>query len=824
MRGSSRLGLVAAAATLLASAPLTAIFKQWTWMFQSFLVVALLAGAGLLLRWWRAPLWVQPLGMSATLLIALTWMFPSGGELLALIPTPDTFAYFGELMSGSVQDVRSYGIKVPDTDPLLFITVLGIGLVAVVVDLIAVGLRRPALAGLPMLAIYSVPVAVDVDSVPPLPFMVGAIGFLWLLVADNVDRVRRFGRRFTGDGRDVDIWEPSPLAAAGRRLAIAGVALAVLLPFVVPGMTGGLLDRQNALGGNGNGEGRGGRGGPPGRVDLFASLSGQLNQSAVTDLVKVTTNDPNPFYLRFGVADRLHGGGFGITTPTGRPVTRQLPDPRQTARSGVSHTAYQASVEITSGFNMPLLPMYLEPVSTSDLDSSWLYDADLRIVFSNRANSKGKKYSFDFVRANYTPAVLDAVPPLAADHPIRQRYTGMPRVPEVEALVAQLIQGKKTSYAQVRAIYEHFSQDNNFRYSLSTEGGTSGQDIVNFLTNKVGFCQQYAAAMAWLVRAAGIPARVAFGFSTGTRKEGNTYVLTNRNLHAWTEVYFDGVGWVPFDATPAASVPGSARTAWAPDLDAPDPISPSSGSNANPGPDSSAGPRDVERPERDPDAGFAADGGTYQRSIPVWPWLLGIAVVLLLGLPALRRALLRRRRRPRKLAAAPAGSVTAEPALRTASMVVVGEEVEQARAEAHAAWDELVDTLIDLRMRVDPTETPRTTADRLIRDGLVDGTAAEDAARLLGQAEERARYARNPLPGGQLTEPLRTVCRALRAGAGRRVRVVAAVLPPSVLLRWQSAIMRTSSRFVAAAGVFRTRMSVLRPRQWRRLAGGRATR
>ena len=66
-----------------------------------------------------------------------------------------------------------------------------------------------------MLAIYSVPVAVCPDSVPPVPFVIGAAGFLWLLVTDNVDRVRRFGRRFTGDGRDVDVWEPSPLSSAG---------------------------------------------------------------------------------------------------------------------------------------------------------------------------------------------------------------------------------------------------------------------------------------------------------------------------------------------------------------------------------------------------------------------------------------------------------------------------------------------------------------------------------------------------------------------------------------------------------------------------------
>ncbi|GAB2965457.1 hypothetical protein GCM10027280_62790 [Micromonospora polyrhachis] len=823
MRGSRRLGLVAGAATLLAAAPLSTIFRDWTWLLQCLIVVALLVAVGMLLRWWRTPLWAQPIGLLGTLLIALTWLFPSGREILVVLPTPDTFAYFGQLMSGSVQDIRSYGLKVPDTEPLLFITVLGVGLVAVVVDLLAVGMRRPALAGLPMLAIYAVPVAVYVDSVPPLPFVVGAAGFLWLLVAENVERVRRFGRRFTGDGRDVDIWEPSPLAAAGRRLAIAGVALAVLLPFVVPGMTGGLLDRQNSLGGGG--QGRGSQGGPAGRVDLFASLSGQLNQSTTVDMVKVTTTESNPFYLRFGVADRLLPGGFAASNPSGRPVSRGLPDPRSGSRAGVTYQQHRADVETTAGFNMPLLPLYLDPLLMVELSSGWLYDTDQRIVFSRREQSKGRKYSFDYLRADYTPAVLEAVPTLPADHPMRQRYTETPKVREVEELVAQLTKDKRTDYARVRAIYDHFSQDNKFRYSLATEGGTSGQDIVDFLTNRVGFCQQYASAMAWLVRAAGIPARVAFGFSNGTRKEGNTYTLTNRNLHAWTEVYFDGVGWVPFDATPAASVPGSTRTTWAPNSDEPAPVTPTAGPNTAAGPGSSAGPGGVERPERDVDPGFDASGAPIDRPVTIWPWFVAAAVVLLLSLPALRRALLRRRRSPR----VPTGSAALAAAGASATMhpvAEVGLVVDQARVEAHAAWDELIDTLVDLRLRVDPTETPRATVDRLIRDGHVAEPAAE-ATRLLGRAEERARYAREPLPSGQLIGPLHSVRRALAAETSRRTRMVATVLPPSVLMRWRRAITDTTTGFITWVGGVRSRLFNLdRLRRWRtgRLTGGQPTR
>ncbi|GAB3941396.1 hypothetical protein GCM10027614_26640 [Micromonospora vulcania] len=180
-------------------------------------------------------------------------------------------------------------------------------------------------------------------------------------------------------------------------------------------------------------------------------------------------------------------------------------------------------------------------------------------------------------------------------------------MPEVETLVKELVQGKRTDYDRVFAIYQHFSADNGFSYRLSTVSGSSGQDIVNFLTNKVGYCQQYAAAMAWLVRAAGIPARVAFGFTNGSNQDGNTYTLTNRNLHAWTEVYFDGFGWVPFDATPAGSVTGSTRSAWAPDNDAPEPSSPSTGATGAPeGPDASAGPVGPDNADRDTDSGLSS--------------------------------------------------------------------------------------------------------------------------------------------------------------------------------------------------------------------------
>lgn len=822
MIASRNIGFVAAAATLLAAAPLSSIFQQWTWLIQSAIAVAVVAGAAALTRLVRAPLWGQVLGMLAGLLLALTWLFPGGGELVAFLPTPATLAHFGELAQGSLQDMRSYGVKVPDTTPLLFISVLGVGSVAIVVDVLAVGLRRPALAGLPMLAIYSVPVAVYVDSVPALPFVVGAAGYLWLLVTDNVDRVRRFGRRFTGEGRDVDVWESSPLAAAGRRLAVVGVVLAVVLPLAVPGMSGGLLDQFNTAG-NGTGNGRLGQGGGPGRIDLFAALSGQLNQSEVADMVTVTTTEQNPFYLRFGVADELRPDGFRVRPPNGRPVNRDLPDPADRAQAGVEQRTYRATVEVNRSLNMPFVPVYTDPVSFDGLNGNWSYDQNLGVVFSNRDNSRGKRYSFEYVRSTYTPAALRRARPLPAEHPIRLQQTRTPEVREVSLLVNRLVEGKSTDYDRVRALYDYFSRENGFSYSLSTKGGTSGQEIVDFLTNKVGYCQQYAAALAWLVREAGIPARVAFGFTNGSSVDGDTAVLTNRNLHAWTEVYFDRFGWVPFDATPAYGVQGSTRSAWAPDSDAPDPEPSDTAAPAAPeDPGATAGPQRDEAADKDTDAGFDPTTGAPVERAPTWPWwTVGalLALAALLALPALRRRALRRQRH-RRPAPVAAGVAPDDGAGASIPMTVLGADAERARADAHAAWDELLDTLVDYRVRVDPTETPRATAERLAREAVGEDAGSATAVRLLGRAEERARYARDPLTGEPLHPALRTVRGTLAARADRRTRLLAAVLPPSVLLRWRTSLGDSSARLVTASG--RLRRLLLRWNPRRLLATRRA--
>jgi transglutaminase-like putative cysteine protease len=812
------LAIVGGAATLLAAIPLTTIYASFTWLVYATVAIAVIVGTAMAVRSARGPVWAQVLAMMAALLFYLTFLFPSGEEFARLIPTPGTFQHFNALFVEAGQHIRDEAIPVPDYDGLLLLTTAGIGLVAIAVDFFAVGIRRAALAGLPMLAIYSVPVAVLSDGVSVLTFAFAAAGYLWLLVADSVDRVRRFGRRFTGEGRDVDLWEPSPLASAGRRLGAVGVAIAMLLPIAVPGMTSGLLDRLGPRGGTGSGDGFGGSGGPS--VDLFALLQGNLSQNEVFDMVQVTTNDPAPYYLRFGVADQITRAGFVNRAPaTGTSVNRGLPEFQPPAFAGVSAQRYQAQVQILA-LDMQLAPVYQQVVDTQNLGGSWAFDPSTNQVFSRRSNINDASYGFEYVRVSYTPDALRQAPPLTSGQAAAMRdLMAVPQVQQVTELVTGLTAGKATQYDKVRAIYGHFSPTNGFTYSTRTELGTNGNAIVDFLEGRQGFCVQYAAAMAWLVRAIGIPARVAFGFTRGRNLARGQFTMTNLNLHAWTEVFFPEFGWVPFDATPAGPVAGSVSSSWAPDLTNPDPTpTPAESGATDPG-GTPSGPA-----PRGPDEG--ADSPTGDGSGPTQInslWLGGAAAAtLLLALllaPSLHRRALRRRRRPQS------GEVivldTGGGAAPTTGLALVMDPaaVATARRDAHAAWEEMLDTMIDYQVPVDEAETPRATAERLGALPALDPSTRGHAG-LLASAEERARYARAPLRPDGLDRSAQAIRTALTTRATRRQRLVATLLPPSVLLRWRTAWIGWLSRAVAAGGRVRESVSVLNPR--RALAARRA--
>jgi transglutaminase-like putative cysteine protease len=608
------------------------------------------------------------------------------------------------------------------------------------------------------------------------------------------------------------------LAGAGRRLALVGMAAALIVPVLIPAPTTGLLEQFGTGGGFGTGNGRGNR---VGTVNLFAELSGQLTQDVTVSMVDLETDDEQPRYLRFGVSDQITDDGFVNREPRGQPLSG-LSEPTLQQGPGISQSTHRASVEIADSFVMPLLPSYPEVIGVSGLEASWLYDPTNQIIFSSRERSPGLSYEFEYVRSTFSPQALRTADPLRPDHTVQQQFTAVPRNEYVEGLVDELIAGAATPYDRTRAILDHFSRDNGFRYSIQTEPGTSGSAIVDFLENKSGYCVQYAAAMAWMVREADMPARVAIGFSRGSPRGNGRYIMTNRNLHAWTEVYLDGFGWVAFDATPASGVQGSVATPWSPNPYDPQDDSPETGASdptAGPGAPGSNG-LDEEAP--DGGSGSAGGGGPLGSITQQWmSWVFAALLALVaLSVPALARLRLRRLRLAQGRRIAGAGDPAAGPDGDAGATVIdpgaAAAAVAAARRWAHAGWDELQDTMIDFQIPLDPAETPRATVDRLAGHLLHSdrsSTAADEGLRLLGRAEERATYARSPLEPAGLAAALGTVRKALRSQSSRWTRARAALLPPSTLLRWRRAISELGTETVRTLGRWTATATRVSPRR-----------
>jgi protein-glutamine gamma-glutamyltransferase len=107
--------------------------------------------------------------------------------------------------------------------------------------------------------------------------------------------------------------------------------------------------------------------------------------------------------------------------------------------------------------------------------------------------------------------------------------------------------------AVVRRVEDYLLRQERFRYTTDV-GPPDGEPLLEFLFHThAGYCQHFAGAAALLLRSAGVPTRVVVGFATGELIGHDTWAVRDKDAHAWIEVYFPGVGWVPFNPTPASA-------------------------------------------------------------------------------------------------------------------------------------------------------------------------------------------------------------------------------------------------------------------------------
>ncbi len=140
-------------------------------------------------------------------------------------------------------------------------------------------------------------------------------------------------------------------------------------------------------------------------------------------------------------------------------------------------------------------------------------------------------------------------------------YTQLPSTlpQEVIDLAKELTAGLETPYDKAKAI-ERYLRD--IRYDEKIPGPRPGEDGVYYFLfrERAGYCDYYASAMAVMLRAVGVPTRIAQGYALGEYDpEKEVYEVRGVNAHTWVEVYFPGYGWIEFE--PTASQPPLERPA-----------------------------------------------------------------------------------------------------------------------------------------------------------------------------------------------------------------------------------------------------------------------
>lgn len=147
---------------------------------------------------------------------------------------------------------------------------------------------------------------------------------------------------------------------------------------------------------------------------------------------------------------------------------------------------------------------------------------------------------------------------------IYNRYTQLPQdIPDrVKDFAYELTKDEDTRYDKLKAIEEYLI---GYEYSYTPGRVPEGADFVDYFLfeNKKGYCTSFATAIAVLGRSIGIPTRYVEGYVVDYGdKDDSGYLVRNSDAHAWAEAYFDGVGWIPFEATPSYNE--QRYTPWAP--------------------------------------------------------------------------------------------------------------------------------------------------------------------------------------------------------------------------------------------------------------------
>lgn len=767
-----------------AALSLNGVLRGWGWYWPVLTTVLVVSFTLAALRALRAQPLLVTAGGFLSLAAILTLTFFRNSSILGIIPSGASFTELNRLIRRASETVIAETAPVAPNVGIVMVVCAVLGLAVILVDALAVPLGMPAATGVGLLAILVVPAVIKPQSVGFWGFTAAVAGYLAILACSQW---------FAPDPRTQADSARNP--GQGRRAALTGgVALvaAMLIPVAIPGFDQGTFPQGSRLSPWGASTG----------LNPMITLGNSLRTPDGSGRITYATNAAAPLYLRSVTVEHFDGDTWG---PDDRNASR-LPlagqiDPGYAVPA--NNQVQQTTAIDTGTFSSPYLPVPYAPESVRGLEGRWTWDPATLGIMATDTTTRRQEY-----------VVTSSVPELSAtvlaqsSAPVQnvpEDFTRIPgNVPEIVRTTAASVAGSAgTPYDKALAI-QRYLRSAQFTYSLQSpvQGGYDGNGLsvlADFLEQKSGYCIHYSSAMAVMARLEGIPSRIAVGYAPG-RLTGATvtvagqgalpeYEVDARDAHAWPELYFQGLGWVPFEPTPSRGVvPGYATESSAPAA----PGALENGDDLVPG----ATPAPAPTPSATPLPAPGGGGSGTDAGVRLMPWLIGAGAVLGAGLLAASPHLVRAAVRGRRLWPRDPGDAVP------------------------LAWNELLDLGMDYGVPAEQSETPRAYAGRLRgRLGEPDGmdAAAHQAVGVLTGEFERFRYGRPPAaptrqamdddgrpgaaaPGGGAAARLAALEDSLRANATLPQRLRATWLPPSVMARL--------GRILAAPAKFAGRVAV----------------
>lgn len=706
------------------------------WWFELAAVCGLVVGGAAVARALSRRRFVPPVVAAMVLVGYVVARFAADTAILAVFPTHATFARFSDLATGAVVSIHNQEIPASvDTGILLFL-VAGVGFIAFLVELAVCTLRAPALAGIPLLVLLAVPGMTDFDLSDGFTFALTAAGYLWLLRTTRQRRRIQFSLAF------------------GAAAVVGALIAPALLPPVTAfeGSTGDLVSTG---------------------LDPTIELGRDLRTPATTTALVYSTVTGDSHYLRLVTLEKFTGAAWVPDAPKQkRSNTVTTFAPPVGLSSKVARTNETTDISI-SGLSSPWLPVPYPTSGITGLFGDWYWESGSLAVSSPSESVRGQNYQVKSIVPRPTPQQLFVAGSTVPSG--FSKYLSLPAtLPAIISDTARTVTANESSnYAKAIALQEYF-RGSLFTYSETAPvvdgyDGTGMDVIAKFLELKSGYCIHFASAMAVMARSLGIPSRIAVGFQPGsafdTDAQGHSrYKVTSHDFHAWPELYFGGIGWVPFEPTPGrGSVPSYA------DLSVPGVPNPVLEAPATPLPTQGADPLAGQNQRPDLPGSAGSSGSAASQALSAWLGALAsvLLLVLLLSVPFLLRVVQRARRlRP--------GTAT-------------------------GAWRELLAVAEDIGLRLPPTMTPREVAAALApalasergEEALPgrEAVAGREAVDRMRAAVERESYASSGTVAVDHAD-VRGVTARLLAGLSPRDRAIARFAPVSV---WRQIFRRAGS-------------------------------